>query len=128
MLALAQAASAEAESIRLIVPDETGAFRPAGVHFYAVMEFGFDVSKSAANLAKHGLDFHAAQRLWNDPDALLVAARNGGEVRKLLVAKFDGKLWSAVFTERGGRTRIISLRRARTSEATLYEQNDGGES
>ena len=30
------------------------------------MAFEFDPDKSAANLAKHGIDFEAAQALWLD--------------------------------------------------------------
>ncbi|HVL99582.1 MAG TPA: hypothetical protein VM324_09860 [Egibacteraceae bacterium] len=30
------------------------------------MEFEFDADKSAANAAKHGIDFDQAQRLWQD--------------------------------------------------------------
>ena len=28
------------------------------------MEFEYDPAKSAKNLAKHGIDFEAAQRMW----------------------------------------------------------------
>ncbi|MSO62009.1 MAG: hypothetical protein EXQ50_07965 [Acidobacteria bacterium] len=31
------------------------------------MEFEFDPAKSAANKAKHGIDFVEAQEFWNDP-------------------------------------------------------------
>jgi uncharacterized DUF497 family protein len=91
------------------------------------MRFEFDPAKSAANKAKHGLDFHEAQALWSDPDALEVPARSEAEVRKLLIARREGKLWAAIFTERDERIRIISVRRARTNEAALYEQDDSGE-
>ncbi len=30
------------------------------------MEFEYDPQKSARNLAKHGIDFGEAQRLWDD--------------------------------------------------------------
>jgi len=32
------------------------------------VRFDFDPAKSRANRAKHGIDFDAAQALWNDPD------------------------------------------------------------
>jgi len=32
--------------------------------------FEFDPEKSAANLAKHGIDFEAAQALWLDDDGI----------------------------------------------------------
>ena len=34
----------------------------------ARVEFEFDATKSAANRAKHGIDFVEAQSIWNDPD------------------------------------------------------------
>ena len=33
-----------------------------------------------------------------------------------------GKLWAAIFTERGANIRIISVRRARQNEELIYEQ------
>ena len=33
-------------------------------------EFAFDQARRASNLAKHGIDFHAAQQLWNDSELL----------------------------------------------------------
>lgn len=39
------------------------------------MKFEFDPSKSESNRDKHGIDFTQAQRLWEDPDRLVVPAR-----------------------------------------------------
>jgi uncharacterized DUF497 family protein len=39
------------------------------------MEFAFDPVKSDSNLAKHGIDFLAAQQLWNDAELLELPAR-----------------------------------------------------
>ena len=85
------------------------------------MQFEFDPDKSEANKGKHGIDFAKAQMLWEDPDRLLVPARTQGEPRFMLVAKIDGKHWSAIFTQRGNSTRIISVRRSRDTEVTAYE-------
>ena len=54
--------------------------------------------------------------------ALVRPARNEGEVRGMLVAKHGGKLWAAIFTQRGDKVRIISVRRARKNEEILYEK------
>lgn len=86
------------------------------------MVFEFDDAKSRSNQAKHGLDFHEAQKLWQDVDAVVVPAWAANEPRRLLIARQATKLWTAVFTEREGRIRIISVRRARTNEASIYEQ------
>jgi uncharacterized DUF497 family protein len=84
------------------------------------MRFEFDAAKSKANLAKHGIDFEMAQDLWRDVEGLLVPSRYLKESRKLLVAQREGKLWTAIFTERGEATRIISVRRSRDNERSAY--------
>jgi uncharacterized protein len=84
------------------------------------MRLEFDASKSKANLDKHGIDFEMAQELWRDVEGLLVPSRNSREPRKLLIAQREGKLWTAIFTERGEATRIISVRRSRDNERMAY--------
>lgn len=85
------------------------------------MRFEYDEWKSRSNRAKHGIDFVEAQQLWRDSDLLEVPARVMDEPRYLLIGKMAGKHWSAVVTYRGKVIRIISVRRARTSEVKLYE-------
>lgn len=85
------------------------------------MAFEFDARKSATNLAKHGIDFVEAQRLWEDPDLLEIPARTEDEPRWLIIGRIDAKLWSAVVTSRGDAIRIISVRRSRDDEIALYE-------
>ena len=84
------------------------------------MRFEFDAAKSKANLAKHGIDFEMAQDLWRDAEGLVVPSRYPKEPRKLLIAQRDGKLWTGIFTERGDAARIISVRRSRDNERSLY--------
>jgi uncharacterized protein len=85
-------------------------------------EFEFDEAKSHANLIKHGIDFVAAQALWDDPWLLEIPARVEGEVRHLVIGSIDENVWSAVITYRSERIRIISVRRARAEEVALYER------
>lgn len=85
------------------------------------MAFEFDPRKSAANLAKHGIDFVEAQRLWEDPDLLEIPARTEDEPRWLIVGRIRTRHWSAVVTSRGDVIRIISVRRSRDEEVALYE-------
>lgn len=85
------------------------------------MEFEFNAEKSAANQRKHGLDFVEAQMLWSDTDRVVVPARTENEVRWLAIGQIDGVLYSAVFTYRGDRIRLISARRSRQEEAAIYE-------
>jgi len=86
--------------------------------------FEFDSEKSAANKAKHGIDFIEAQALWDDPKC-----RTGplihNEQRWMTVGMIAGKLWSAIITRRGESIRLISVRRSRKNEAKAYDrQND----
>lgn len=83
--------------------------------------FEFDAAKSESNRAKHGIDFVEAQGLWKDPMLLEVPAKTDDEPRCLIIGLMDGKHWSAVITYRGANVRLISVRRARTEEVTLYE-------
>ena len=88
------------------------------------VDFEFDPRKSAANLAKHGIDFVSAQELWLDPDMLEIDARSREEPRTLVLGRIGSVLWSAIVTSRVGRIRIISVRRARAEERKLYEAED----
>ena len=94
---------------------------PKGYSFYTVMEFESDERKSKANKAKHGLDFVEAQELWEDADLLEIPARMEDEPRSLVVGRIGGKHWSAIVTNRGGKVRVISVRRSRREERELYE-------
>jgi uncharacterized DUF497 family protein len=85
------------------------------------VEFEYDPAKSDANLAKHGIDFASAQALWDDVMRVEVPARTADEPRWLVVGQIGRQHWSAVVTYRDGRTRIISVRRSRDEEVTIYE-------
>ncbi len=87
-------------------------------------EFEFDPAKSAANRDKHGIDFFAAQELWSDARGLEVGPFMRGEVRFGRVARLGNDHWTAIFTRRGRRVRLISVRRARKDEVRRYEQTD----
>jgi uncharacterized DUF497 family protein len=84
------------------------------------MHFEFDAEKSKSNLTKHGIDFEQAQTLWRDADGLAVPSKYSGESRMLWIAAREGKLWTAIYTEREGKIRIISVRRAHENERNAY--------
>ena len=85
------------------------------------MEFEFDPNKSAMNREKHGLDFFDAQLIWQDEDRALLPLTFADEERFMMIGRIDTRLWTAVFTWRGLRIRIISARRAREEERQHYE-------
>lgn len=83
--------------------------------------FEFDLAKSDANRAKHGMDFVEAQKLWQDPMLMEIPAKTTDEPRFLVIGKVGLKHWSAVITYRGDHIRLISVRRARPEEVLVYE-------
>mgnify|MGYP000553062010 CR=1 FL=1 len=56
------------------------------------MEFEYDPAKSAKNLAKHGIDFEAAQRMWDNSKTVTLTAPNPGndDVRYIVLGMIDG--------------------------------------
>jgi uncharacterized DUF497 family protein len=85
------------------------------------MIFEFDKQKSKKNKIKHGIDFVEAQYLWDDPDCVVIPARTIGETRYLLIANYKNNIWSAIFTVRNKKIRIISVRRSRRNEEEIYK-------
>ena len=85
------------------------------------MEFEFDAVKSKLNREKHGIDFVEAQLICGDVDRIEIPARTEDEPRYLVIGKIGRKCWSAIITYRSDKVRIISVRRSRNEEITLYE-------
>lgn len=89
--------------------------------YYYTMEFEFDPNKCQLNKHKHGIDFVDAQSLWDDPDRIQIPVRTEDEARFMLIGKIGPKHWSAIFTFRGRKMRLISVRRSRVNEVKIYE-------
>ena len=90
------------------------------------MKFGWDEEKSRTNQDKHGIDFEAAKNLWLDEDRVEIHAPHPIEDRRIIIAKYHNKIWAAIYTMRDDTIRIISVRRARRREVTLYEEEKPG--
>jgi len=88
------------------------------------VDFEFDPEKSAANLAKHGIDFEAARALWLDERRITVLSEFRDEQRWVVIGAIGDRLWAAAATFRGEAIRIISVRRARAKEEMLYGSQD----
>jgi uncharacterized DUF497 family protein len=87
------------------------------------MRFEFNATKSAANKAKHGIDFSEAQALWLDPDRIELPARPMNAPRVLIIAQIGQTTWTATVTYRYEDTiRLISVRRARRNEEARYNE------
>ncbi|MEJ7934699.1 BrnT family toxin [Sphingobium sp. AN558] len=88
------------------------------------MEFEWDEAKNAANIAKHGVGFATASRIFDGPVVTWADDRTDyGEVREHSIGAVEGILFLAVIhTSRDGKQRIISARRASRAERKRYEQ------
>jgi uncharacterized DUF497 family protein len=89
------------------------------------MDFEFDLKKSEINKLKHGIDFHEAQALWDDPDLIEIPLEVSDEPRFLVIGKISGKHWSGIITYRSDKIRMISVRRSRKEEVGIYEGYQG---
>jgi hypothetical protein len=87
------------------------------------MSFEYDPSKAAANLKKHGVSFADAQGVLSDPLAVTIEDVTAvGEARFVTVGLGSaGEVLVVVYTEREGRFRPISARRATPRERRNYE-------
>ncbi len=83
--------------------------------------FEWSDAKARANLDKHGVDFEVARLVFDDPASIdSCDDRKGyGEDRFNITGMAKGKLLTVTYTERSGRIRIISARKA-----TRHEQDD----
>jgi len=84
-------------------------------------EFEFDPEKSKINAQKHGVDFIKAQEIWQGPYAEF-AALSEYENRYAAVGKIGKNIYTCIFCLRKDNIRLISCRRARKGEVTLYEK------
>ena len=89
------------------------------------MVFRWDARKAAANLKKHGIDFHEAATVLNDtlsttfPDE----EHSSFESRFVTVGMSSrGRILVVVHTEHDNMIRLISARRATSDERRFYEQ------
>ena len=87
-------------------------------------KFAWDLGKSAANLAKHGISLADATVLWRGTIVTL-PSRNPGEMRHLAIGFIAGKLWTVVYAPWDDLFRLISARRSRIHEKTLLHQITG---
>lgn len=83
--------------------------------------FTWDARKRVSNLRKHGIDFADAQRIF---EGFTLTAEDDrgtyGERRFLTLGLLDDSVVSVAHTERGGRLRIISIRKATKRETRFY--------
>jgi len=82
--------------------------------------FEYDPEKSAANKIKHGIDFEEAQKLWADEVGVVAPVNSEKEKRFCLISRIEETYWTAIYTLRGDKIRIISVRKSRKNEKEIY--------
>ena len=84
-------------------------------------EFEWDEPKRQYNLNKHDIDFAEAEALFDGrPTYTLLFLRD--EVRIGTVGILDGRFVTAIWTVRGPKIRLISVRRSRDEEKRRYRR------
>jgi len=88
------------------------------------MSFDWDPAKEAENVRKHGVSFENAVKIF---DGLVVSEIDHrddyGEIREISLGLLDGiVVLMVVHTDRDGVTRLISARKATSTERSRYEE------
>ena len=88
------------------------------------MWFEWDARKAAQNIAKHGVPFEFAARVFLDPLRLDAEdrRRDYGEQRRLTLGRVEGRLYVIAYTPRGRMIRLISARKANARERRQYDE------
>ena len=86
------------------------------------MLFEWDERKAARNLAKHGVAFEYATRVFLDSSRLDREdwRRDYSEERRLTLGKIEERLFAVAYTQRGPVVRMISARKANEREQRKY--------
>lgn len=88
------------------------------------MQFEWDATKNQSNIAKHGVSFKTAVKIFDGPVLTGEDKRfDYGESREISIgAVQDIVILTVVHTDRNGNTRIISARPASKSERKRYDE------
>ncbi len=82
--------------------------------------FEWDDRKAVSNLVKHKVSFQGARKSFDDPYSLDELQDNPDEERWLKLGMVRDVLLAVVYTDREGRIRIISARKADDDEHDRY--------
>ncbi len=88
------------------------------------MEFEWDPKKSEQNKSKHGVSFSEAIQIWQSPhlQVNLIARSEDGEERGATVGLIGEGVFTAIWTQRDDRIRLISVRRSRNGEKEAFRK------
>jgi len=86
------------------------------------MEFEWDENKNQSNYRKHGILFQEAIEIFNNECfSWIDDRRDYGEIREITIGEIDNNIvLIVVHTDRLGKRRIISARKANSRERRKY--------
>jgi hypothetical protein len=86
------------------------------------MEYEWDERKARQNIAKHGVPFAYAVRVFMDARRLDAEddRRDYGEERRFTLGRIEERLYVVAYTVRGKMIRLISARKANPRERRNY--------
>jgi uncharacterized DUF497 family protein len=88
--------------------------------------YEWDEAKNREIIARHGIDFADARRIFARPMLVRLDDREDyGEERWIALGDLDGVIVVMVFTYRGDRARVISIRKATRREREIYQKSLG---
>lgn len=84
--------------------------------------FEWEDAKNATNLSKHGIRFEEAATIWDGPVVTGQDETHHSEVREISFGLIGGTtVVCVIHTQRNGKTRIISARKATRSERREFD-------
>ena len=85
------------------------------------MIYEWDEAKREANRSKHGIDFDEVRSfVWETAE--IKPSPRGNEMRYAATGYIGPRLHRVIYTERGERLRIISVRKAHLQEVRDYDR------
>jgi uncharacterized DUF497 family protein len=88
------------------------------------MQFEGDERKARLNVAKHGVPFEYAARVFLDPARRDApdARQENGEQRRIVLGEIEGRLFAVAYTLRGKVIPLISARKGNGRERRRYHE------
>jgi hypothetical protein len=89
------------------------------------LRFEWDEDKAEFNFKKHHVRFEEAKSVFGDPLAITIDDPDHSENEERFInigSSASGRILTIVYTEREGRIRLISCRKATSNERRQYEQ------
>jgi len=91
------------------------------------LTFEWDSEKAKENLDKHKVSFQEAKTIYNDPFLWIFPDTEHSDIEQRYIGigcSERGRILVVIHTERGESIRIISCRKATTSEQKDYEETN----